>query len=80
MLFVIFRLFGPNLIAAIINKDKIVEQAFMVLKINSFAVIVLGLQMVSTSAVQAMGNSKLALFLSVGRQGILYIPLNFPIK
>lgn len=77
VLTVIFAYFAPTLIGFFTPLTDVVEQGTIILRALMLSLPVMGAQMLSTTTAQAMGKPLASLFLSISRQGLLYIPLLF---
>ncbi len=75
VLFASFQIFASQIVGFLIKDPEVIEIGSFILRRVSLSLLVVGSQMVSASAIQAMGKAKASLFLSVARQGILFIPL-----
>lgn len=75
---ILFAIFASGLIS-IFAKDlpEVIKQGTTVLRISMFSFLVLGPQMLATTAIQAFGKANASLVLSIARQGLFYIPLLF---
>jgi Na+-driven multidrug efflux pump len=72
-----FTLAGKTLIAIFTPIPEVIAQGAYILTAYSCAAPVIGIIMIATNCIQAMGKAIPALILSTGRQGIYYIPLLF---
>ena len=73
---ILFAIFASGLIGVFAkNLPEVIEQGTIVLRISMFSFLVLGPQMLASTAIQAFGKAKASLILSVARQGLFYIPL-----
>lgn len=78
VLFIVFSIFAGNLINVFASDmPDVVNVGTVILRALMWSLLVLGPQMLSMVTVQAFGKAKAALFLSVVRQGVIYIPLLF---
>lgn len=75
LLFLAFQVFPASIVGFLIKDPEVIEIGSFILRRVSISLLFVGSQMVSASAIQAMGKAKASLFLSVARQGILFIPL-----
>lgn len=73
----VFWAFSARLIAVFINETAIIQTGTVILNALLISLPFVGVQIVTTSAVQAMGKALPALFLSISRQGLIYIPALF---
>ena len=72
--FVILTLFPKNILSLFSNSQALITEAMPVLRIMTFALPVIGFQIVGSSFFQALGKAKPALFLSMSRQILFLIP------
>jgi putative MATE family efflux protein len=77
VLTVVFGLFAPDIIGFFIEKTEVVEIGSTILRALMFSLPFVGGQLLFATSLQAMGKALPALFLSVARQGLLYLPLLF---
>jgi Na+-driven multidrug efflux pump len=73
----IFTLTGKWLVAIFTRVPEVISQGAYILTAYSCAAPVIGIIMIATNCIQAMGKAVPALILSTGRQGLYYIPLLF---
>ncbi len=73
----IFTLTGKWLVAIFTRGPEVISQGAYILTAYSCAAPVIGIIMIATNCIQAMGKAVPALILSTGRQGLYYIPLLF---
>lgn len=78
VLFVLFSIFAGDLINVFADgMPEVVAVGTVILRALMWSLIVLGPQMLAMTTVQALGKAKASLFLSIARQGLLFIPLLF---
>lgn len=75
VLAILFALFAKVLIGAFTPDQEVIEIGATIIRALIFSLPFVGIQMVTTTSIQAMGKGFAGLILSVSRQGILYIPL-----
>jgi putative MATE family efflux protein len=68
-------LFARSFIGAFTNVQQVIDAGTIVLRALVFSLPIVGGQMLCTISVQAMGKALPSLFLSISRQGLLFIPL-----
>ncbi|RCX17616.1 putative MATE family efflux protein [Anaerobacterium chartisolvens] len=71
---VVYMLFSRQFILLFIKQDEVVETGVIIMRALTFSLPFLAVQMVITSAMQAMGKALPSLILSISRQGLLYMP------
>lgn len=71
----IFVIFSKPLIATFTDLGDVIIQGNIIIRALMFSLPVVGAQMLATTTVQALGKGKASLFLSIARQGLIYIPL-----
>lgn len=76
-LMVIFWLSAKGIISVFTDLPEVIADGTVILKSMIWSLPFLGAQMLATTTVQAMGKSAASLFLSILRQGVLFIPLMY---
>lgn len=77
VLFVLFYLIANQMVGIFTPIDNVVYWGARVLRLQIFLFLVVGPQMIANTSIQAFGKGKAALFISIARQGIFFIPLLF---
>ena len=77
VLTMIFGIFAKGLISIFTPLPEVIAEGVTVLTTYMWSFIVLGPQMLASTAIQAFGKAKASLLLSTARQGLFYIPLLF---
>lgn len=77
VLTVLFGLFASEMISIFTPLPGVITEGVTVLTIYMWSFVVLGSQMLASTTIQALGNAKASLLLSITRQGLVYIPLLF---
>lgn len=77
VLTVLFGIFATGLIGIFTPLPEVIAAGATVLGIYKWSFLVLGPQMLASTAIQAFGKAKASLLLSVARQGLFYVPLLF---
>lgn len=77
ILFLVFYFLAGPMVKIFTPIDNIVFWGSRVLKIQILLFLVVGPQMIANTAIQAFGKGKATLFISIARQGLLFIPLLF---
>jgi putative MATE family efflux protein len=77
ILFMIFFFLADYMVNVFTPIDDIVYWGARVLRLQIFLFLVVGPQMIANTSIQAFGKGKATLFISVTRQGLLFIPLLF---
>ncbi len=80
VLTVIFWFSTNGLVSFFTPLPEIISQGTIVLRISIFSFLILGPQMLASTGIQAFGQAKEALILSLARQGVVYIPLLFAMQ
>jgi Na+-driven multidrug efflux pump len=75
VLTLVFGFFSSGLIRIFTPLPEVIAEGSTVLTIYMWSFLVLGLQMLATTTIQAFGKAKAYLLLSIARQGLFYIPL-----
>lgn len=73
----LFGLFATGLISIFTPLTEVISEGVTVLTIYMWSFVVLGPQMLASTTIQALGNAKSSLVLSITRQGLVYVPLLF---
>lgn len=73
----VFWLLAPVLVGIFTPLEDVIKEGTRVFRISIFSFVVLGPQMLATTGIQAFGKARVALVLSLARQGLCYIPLLF---
>jgi len=71
---VIFILFPEPLFRIFINNDEVVQVGKKILLASTIGIPLVGILVISMNSLQAMGKAVPALFISVSRQGLFYVP------
>ncbi len=71
---ILFLSFSKYLIVIFSTNEEVIDTGMIILNAMTFSLPFVGIQMVIGNAVQAMGKALPSLFLSIARQGIVYIP------
>ena len=77
ILSVVFGIFARNIISFFISTPEVVDAGTKILRAQMLSLPFVGGQMLCRTTVQAMGKALPALFLSISRQGLFYLPLLF---
>lgn len=77
ILFIIFYLLSFYIVKIFTPIDDIVYWGSRVLRLQILLFLVVGPQMIANTSIQAFGKGKATLFISITRQGLLFIPLLF---
>ncbi len=77
VLTVVFGILASGLIRIFTPLPEVIAAGATVLCVYMWSFLVLGPQMLATTAIQAFGKAKASLLLSIARQGLFYIPLLF---
>lgn len=77
VLTMLFGIFAQGLISIFTPLPEVIAEGATVLTIYMWSFLVLGPQMLASTAIQAFGKAKASLLLSIARQGLFYIPLLF---
>ena len=77
ILTILFYFIAPLLVSLFTPINDIVYWGTRVLRIQILLFLVVGPQMIANTSIQAFGKGREALFISVARQGLLFIPLLF---
>lgn len=75
VLTIFFGVFASGLVGIFTSLPEVIAQGGTVLCIYMWSFLVLGPQMLASTAIQAFGKAKASLILSIARQGLFYIPL-----
>lgn len=75
VLAIIFYIFSQNIIKTFIDDYDVIMKGSMILNALLLSLPFIGGQMIATVTAQSLGKAILSMFLSISRQGILYIPL-----
>ncbi|MEA4852904.1 MAG: MATE family efflux transporter [Christensenella sp.] len=77
-IFAIFGIFAAPLVGVFsTNMPEVERYGISMLRALMWLLLVLGIQLLCTTTIQAFGKIKAALFLSIARQGLFFIPLLF---
>lgn len=71
----IFGVFSKSLILIFTSLPEVVDKGNIILRALMLSLPLMGAQMLATTTVQALGKTKASLFLSVTRQGLIFIPI-----
>jgi len=75
VLTMLFGIFSSGLISIFTPLPEVIAEGATVLIIYMWSFLVLGPQMLASTTIQAFGEAKASLLLSIARQGLFYIPL-----
>ncbi len=73
----VFSILASQLISTFTSLPEIIDIGAVILRAYIFALPIIGTQLIATTTVQAIGKGLAALFLSISRQGLFYIPILF---
>jgi Na+-driven multidrug efflux pump len=74
---VFFGVFARTIITFFISTPEVIDAGTVILRALMLSLPFVGGQMLCRTTVQAMGKALPALFLSISRQGVFYLPLLF---
>lgn len=72
---ILIQVFSPYIISIFTKDQSVIPTGIMVIKTITFAIPVVGIQIIATTIFQSLGKSKPAMVLSLLRQFILLIPM-----